>query len=593
MKKYFVVVVLLLLWGVCAARTPVKSRSLAHAPHVTVKAANAAVPLALSIAPAVVVGGNQTTATITVSTVAPAGGLEITLRSLNSEVARFGGAFAAIGTSQLRISAGSVSATFPVRTFGVVNSTEVTLQALSGGDVASATVTVKPASVRTVVISPARVVGGVGATGTVTLDGIAPASAGVTVQLSVVTTQVLNNSQAASVPQSVIVAPGASSATFVVTTNPVPADASVNVLAGRSVGSGISDGTSNTIIVGESTVSSSRAVLTVLAPVASTLSLNPQSVPGGASSTGTVVLTGKAPAGGITLGLSARSASTAGSILPSVSDATVPLSINIPAGADRQDFQITTQAVGSPRTAAINVLARNNLQQISRDGSVRSVGSGTSDGTSNTVIVGGAASRAVTANLSITPSLTVTAQPSPATGGAPVAITLIVQPDPTGSASVALTTDHPELLQVPSTVAVPQTSTGLQRIIVNAPTNAASSDQGVTITVSRGSISASTTLLIKQTPPPLASFTLRPTTVTGGQNIIAQIALSSTAPNSVIVNLSTDHPELVTLPATVTVARSFSFSRTITTSPTTVPTTVTITAATGTQTISATVNVVP
>jgi hypothetical protein len=44
--------------------------------------------------------------------------------------------------------------------------------------------------------------------------------------------------------------------------------------------------------------------------------------------------------------------------------------------------------------------------------------------------------------------------------------------------------------------------------------------------------------------------------VTGGLNIIAQITLSGTAPNSVTVNLSTDHPELVTVPATVTIPLS-------------------------------------
>jgi len=293
------------------------------------------------------------------------------------------------------------------------------------------------------------------------------------------------------------------------------------------------------------------------------------------------VLTGKAPVGGITLRLSEGG-----------SDATVPPSINVPAGADRQDFQITTKAVDSPRTVAINVFAHpGNLQPVVSDGSVRAVASGSSDGTGNT-IVRRSTFGAIRANLSITPSLAVTAQPSPATGGAPVAITLTVQPDPAGSASVALATDHPELLQVPPTVAVPP-QTGLQIIIVNAPTNATSTDQSVTITTSRGSISASTTLLIKQTPPPILSFTLRPTTVTGGFNIISQVTLSSTAPDSVIVNLSTDHPELVTLPATVTVARRFPSSLTIKTSPTTVSTTVTITASTGTQTTSATVNVVP
>ena len=542
------------------------------------------VPLALSIAPSILVGGNQTTATITVSTAAPAGGIEITLRSPNAEVARFGGTFPAIGVSQLRIPEGSVSATFPVRTFGVVSRTTVTLQALSGSESASATVTVNPASAKTLAITPGRVVGGVNATGTVTLDGIAPASVGVTVRLSAVLqvnnhTSPADTSPAASVPQSVIVAAGASSATFVVTTNPVLTDALVTLRAatsGESLGiSNSPDGTSNTITFGESTGAPPTAVLTISSPVVNQLSLNPQSVPGGASSTGTVVLTGKAPVGGITFGLSEGG-----------SDASSPTSINVPVGADTQGFQITTKAVDSTRTVAINVFARSGTRQpILSDGSVRIVGPGSSSA--------GSTSGLVTANLSITPSLAITAQPSPATAGAPVAITLTVQPDPAGSAPVALTTDHPEILQVPPAVAV-QPQTALQRIIVNALTNATSTDQGVTITATRGSISASTTLLIKQTPPAISSFTLRPTTVTGGFNIISQITLSSTAPPSVVVSFTTDHPELVTVPAAVTVERSaVPTPLTFRTSPTAVQTTVTITASAGAQTTSATVNVVP
>ncbi|MDQ6653113.1 MAG: hypothetical protein M3Y84_10260 [Acidobacteriota bacterium] len=543
---------------------------------------DAVVPLALSIAPAIVVGGNQTTATITVSTAAPAGGIEITLRSPNAEVARFGGTFAAIGASQLRIPEGSVSATFPVHTFGVVSRTTVTLQALSGSESASATVTVNPASARTLAITPGRVVGGVNATGTVTLDGVAPASGGVTVRLSAVRqasnrTSPADTSPAASVPAAVSVPPGASSATFVVTTNPVLTDTVVNLRAatlGESSGvSNISDGTSNTIVFGEPAARAPTAVLTISPAVVDQLSLNPQSVPGGASSTGTVVLTGKAPVGGLTLGLSEGS-----------SDASTPSSINVAAGADRKDFQIMTRAVDSPRIVAINVFPPN-VQPIVPGGSISLVGSGSSSG--------GPTSSPITANLSITPSLAVTAQPSPATAGAPVAITLMVQPDPAGSAPVVLTTDHPEILQVPPAVAVPP-QTSLQRIIVNAPTNATSTDQSVTITASRGSLSASTTLLIKQTPPPISSFTLRPTTVTGGSNIISQITLSITAPSSVVVSLTTDHPELVTVPATVTIARSATFTPlTFKTLPTTAQTTVTITASTGSQTTSATVNVVP
>src|SRR5438067_5192846 len=107
----------------------------------------ATVPLAIAIAPASVVGGNPATATITLGTPAPAGGTEITLTSLTPAVAQFGGRFQAIGTSQLTIPAGAVSAPFPVRTFGVATRTTVTLRASTLGSTATTTLAVDPASV--------------------------------------------------------------------------------------------------------------------------------------------------------------------------------------------------------------------------------------------------------------------------------------------------------------------------------------------------------------------------------------------------------------------------------------------------------------
>src|SRR5215471_3898057 len=112
-------------------------------------------PLNLAVAPAAVVGGNQTTATITLA--APAAtNLEITLKSLNNDVAQFGAHFQAIGTSQLTIPKGNIQATFPVRTFGVLSSTNVKLQAVSGADSAETTLTIKPAGVKTLVITPVQ-----------------------------------------------------------------------------------------------------------------------------------------------------------------------------------------------------------------------------------------------------------------------------------------------------------------------------------------------------------------------------------------------------------------------------------------------------
>ena len=74
----------------------------------------------------------------------------------------------------------------------------------------------------------------------------------------------------------------------------------------------------------------------------STISLNPTSVVGGNSSTGTATLSGAAPRGGAVVTLSDNS-----------SAATVPASVTVPAGATSATFTVTTTTVTSNTTATI------------------------------------------------------------------------------------------------------------------------------------------------------------------------------------------------------------------------------------------------
>jgi hypothetical protein len=516
----------------------------------------AAAPLTLSVQPAVIVGGNQATATINLGTTTNQD-VEVALKSSNLEVARFGG----ITTTLFKIPKGSVNATVPIRTFGVSTRTDVTLEAKVGADTATARLTVDPASVRTLTVEPSKIVGGFTAKGAITLNGLAPPNAGVTVQLSRVreaasrtgTADTSTSASAASLPASVTIPPGASSASFPISTTRVSSDTSVTIAAANAVreaasrdGSvrSISDGTSNTITFSESTATSGTATLTVLAPTLSKFLLNPGSVAGGNGSIGTVALTGKAPSGGFVVSLSASS-----------NDASVPSSITIPAGAEQETFKIQTQTGCTSRTVTIKAtLARNNLQQTVRTNNLKQIDlsvHNTTDGTSNTISFGESTSAAVTANLSITPTvtsnattltgntttvtsssttgtgnsttltgsislssslssgaLTITAQTSQVVGGAPVAFTLTVQPVgpcPQLLGFVALTTNHPELLQLPASVSIPasvQATSGPQSVNVNATTNATTTDQNVTITATGSSSSASTTLLIKAPPAP-------------------------------------------------------------------------------------------
>jgi hypothetical protein len=162
----------------------------------------------LSLNPTSVTGGNSSTGTVTLSGAAPAGGATVTLSSSNTA--------AACVPSTVTVAAGATSATFTVTTTAVAASTTVTISGTYSGATRSASLTVTPApppppTVSSLTLNPASVFGGQSSTGTVTLTGPAPAG-GAQVFLS-------SDSGAASVPSSVTVPAGATSATFTVNTS--------------------------------------------------------------------------------------------------------------------------------------------------------------------------------------------------------------------------------------------------------------------------------------------------------------------------------------------------------------------------------------
>jgi hypothetical protein len=186
-------------------------------------------------------------------------------------------------------------------------------------------------------VNPASVTGGNSSTGTVTLSDAAPSGGAVVTLLS-------NNTSAASVPSSVTVAAGATSATFTVSTSAVAASTTVTI----------------SVSYNGATKSASLTVTPTPPPLptVSSLTLNPTSVFGGQSSTGTVTLTGPAPAGGAQVFLSSSNGA-----------ASVPSSVLVPAGATSAKFTVNTSFVlistsatisasynGTTRTATLGVL---------------------------------------------------------------------------------------------------------------------------------------------------------------------------------------------------------------------------------------------
>ncbi len=275
---------------------------------------------AIALNPTSVVGGASSTGTVTLSAAAPAGGIAVSLSDDSS---------AAKVPASVTVPAGATSATFTVTTTSVTTPTTVNISGSSGGTTRLTPLTVNPppapapASLSSIAVSPASVVGPAASTGTAKLTAAAPAG-GAVVTLS------SSNTAAASVPATVTVPAGATSATFNIATTAVSANASVTLT-----------GTYNSI--------SRTAALTVTAPPPpaslSTLTLNPTSVTGGSSSTGTVALTSAAPSGGAVVSLSSNS-----------TGASVPASVTVGAGATTATFPITTSRVTASASATISAV---------------------------------------------------------------------------------------------------------------------------------------------------------------------------------------------------------------------------------------------
>src|SRR5208282_5108712 len=210
------------------------------------------------------------------------------------------------------IAATKTSQTFTATTTGVAMTDMVTVTATVGASNMGGILAVNPATIKTVTFSPSSVTGGVGSVGTVTLNGPAPA-AGLTVTL------MSNNTTVAAVPASFNIAGGATSGDFNVTTLAVAATAIVSITA--TLPSGTAAG----------------AGLTVIPPVVTMLSFDPAILVSGEVSTVAVLLSGNAPAGGLTVGLSSSNSSA----FP------VPANVVVSAGSNSQTFMVTAGAVAA------------------------------------------------------------------------------------------------------------------------------------------------------------------------------------------------------------------------------------------------------
>lgn len=469
-------------------------------------------PFSLGISPTSVVGGSGGTVTGTVKLVAPApaGGAVISLSSNNP---------AASVPGSVTVPEGANSATFTISTNQVSSQTVTEISATFDGGTNTASLVVEPAIAS--VSFEGSPVGGNPAVGDVVLGLVAP-SGGVVVSLT------SSNPSVVSVPASTTVPAGSIFQQFPITTSPVTAPTTVQITA-------TTNGFTKTTSV------------TIQPPTPQQLSVSPTTATGGASSTGTVRLTGPAPAGGAAIALSSSDPS-----------ATVPASVTIPAGSTSASFTITT----NPGSSTTNVTISASYNGVS-----------------------------LNASLTVQPLILSQLEVFQPTigGGGSVLWGVCMNVQVPSATTVSFSTSAPSIASVPGgSVTIPQGSACAN---FNINTSAVSANTNVTISASFNGVTRTGTLTVQ---PIVLQFVFSNGDMTGGTSQAGTIIFNGPPANPAVVSLSSSNPSLVSVPATVTMppgqnAQNF----TMTASPVTAPTSVTITASYNGVTVSVTFTVHP
>ena len=454
------------------------------------------VPVSVTLTPATVVGGSASTGKLTLSAVAPTGGVVVTLVSDNS---------AATVPASITVAAGQSFANFNVSTTGVSADTTASVTASASGTSVSGTLVIKAIAPTKVVLTPSTIIGGSSTTGTVTIGSIAPAG-GVDVALSL-------NSSAASTSGSVKVLAGQTTATFVVETSAVKTETTVVVTA-----------TANGY--------SRSGSFVITKPGIVNLTFTPSTLRGGATTTGTITLSGPAPDGGLSV-----------SVVSDNSAVTVPGAVVVARGDTSASFVTSTSSVSTDTTVEITATANGTLK-------------------SARIVV----ERTGVESVLVSPSSVIGGT------GADVTVTLTSAAPSTG-VLVVLQSNSPSVV-LPETVKV---QPGLTSATVMATTSAVAVNTAVTLSASANGTSKTATLTV--TRATVDSLSVSPTSVIGGGSSTGRVQLSGVAPEGGLLVLLTRTGSAATVPASVTIPAGETASTfSITTSAVTTETDTTVTA---------------
>jgi RHS repeat-associated protein len=242
-----------------------------------------------------------------------------------------------------------------------------------------------------------------------------------------------------------------------------------------------------------------------------------ESVSGGAGVNGEILLSDVAPAGGTIVTLSSD-----------VAAATVPGTVEVPAGQASASFVVTTTAVTTPTTATI------------------------------TASVGG---DSVMDTLLIEPIPVLTgiafAAGQIATGGSTTGTVTLDLPASSAGTVIDLSTDAPTILSVPQNVTIAAGET--EATFTAAAIEPVSAVTEVVVSAVHGTVEEDAALQLL--PPEVVSLTLTPTVVEGGQDVAAEVTLSAPAAAGTEVTFESTSgaavpPPTVTVPAGATTGQA-------------------------------------
>ena len=432
----------------------------------------------LSLNPSTMTGGTTTsTGTVTLSKSAPSGG---TVVSLGNQWPSY---VDVPNTVVVPVGASSVDFSISSPQMWQVAFTD-NITATLGADSFSQTLTVATYALQSVTVSPSGIGSGGATTGLVTIGSPAPAGGWVVNLVS-------SSPYFVSVPATVTVAAGATTASFSITTRSNTPAATYTISAHDTV------------------IYRSGSFSVTICPVSS-VSVNPTTIAAGATATGTVTLSSPAPSGGWVVNLS--------SALPS--ELTVPATVTVPSGATSATFNVTTRAMSRTLTIGIYALDASNSYH-----------------STSLTVVGN-----LITGLSLSPD-------TMGGNGSTTATVTLASPAAAGGWNVSLSAGVPSAVSMPATVVVPAGASTVSFTITGRQTNR---NYTLGIYASDGNSAQSATLTVIGNS--IASVSMSPSTVQSGSSSTGTVVLTSPAPTGGwLVTLRAGAAGSVNPPANVTV----------------------------------------